>query len=136
MTGTLYHALERGELASGVRGAPASAPYLRVDSLPVEPLEESEEIPEEESEALIAGEEEGEEELETRPPQERRDERGPRRRGGAEEDAEGAPRMRRRRRRRGRGGQGAPEPAQLDADQPSDEGLAFMAQIGGVPAQK
>ncbi len=136
LAGTSYHALERGEPATGVRAGPVSAPYLRVDSLPVEPLEEIEEAADEEGEALVAVEEEDVEgELETRPSPERRDERGPRRREGAEEDAEGAPRMRRRRRRRGRGGQGSAELAQPNADQPSDEGLAFMAQIGGVPAQ-
>jgi ribonuclease E len=138
LTGVAYHALERGELATGVRGgAPATAPYLSVDSLPAEPLEEEEEeISEEESEAQIAGEEEGEGEMAARRSQERREERRPKGRG-VEAEAEGAPKSRRRRRRRGRGaGPGGAEPSQLDVDQPSDDGLAFMAQIEGVPAHK
>ncbi len=46
LTGANYHALERGELASGPRVSTAPAP-LRVDSLRVEPLDE--EILEEEA---------------------------------------------------------------------------------------
>ncbi|MGD9544686.1 MAG: Rne/Rng family ribonuclease [Methylocystis sp.] len=124
LTGATYHALERGELATGPRVSQRDAP-LRVDSVRAEPLEE--EAPEE----AIAGElvetEEGglEENGESR-----RDESGGRSRFGAEDD--GASRGRRRRRRRGRGQGG--EPLAPGAEQPSDEGLAFMAAIEGAPA--
>lgn len=126
LTGAAYHALEKGELATGAPRAATTAPYSGVDSLSVEPLVEEEESAEEESESH-AGEVEGE--FETR-----REGRAPRPRG-AETDGEGAPRMRRRRRRKGRG-HGNGEAIQIGADQPSDEGLAFMAQIGGAPAAK
>ena len=164
LTGANYHAIERGELASGVR-APLAPRHLRVDSLSVE-------LPEEEFEDEEAAPEEEPEEREAREAREaplaapeRKSRRGqgrgnrggferhapPRRevveaaspeasdepRGEGEEDAEGLSRSRRRRRRRGRGGGGGGpvgELAQPGADQPSDEGLAFMAHIEGVPA--
>jgi len=124
LTGATYHALERGELASGPRVPQRDAP-LRVDSIRAEPLEE--EAPEEAlSGDLVEEEEEGVEasgEL-------RRDENGGRSRFSGEDD--GASRGRRRRRRRGRGGQG--EHLAPGAEQPSDEGLALMAAIEGAPA--
>jgi ribonuclease E len=153
LTGATYHALERGEPASGVR-APRPQ-HLRVDSLSPEVL--AEETAEEEA---AGGEEREEAALE--PAQDARRGRGRRERGprpeseageaeptyGAEgeAEAEGA-RPRRRRRRRGRGGAHAEEfapafqgarasyepPAHLGS-QPSDEGLAFMAQLEGQPA--
>ena len=156
LTGANYHAIERGEPASGVRAPPVQ--HLRVDSLRAADLLE-EEIAEEE----VAPTEEVEE---TTPEPIREPRRGharggrtgferqtpPRReivegegvaetvaepRGEDEEDAEGLSRSRRRRRRRGRGGGNGQvgEQAQPGADQPSDEGLAFMAHIEGVPAQ-
>jgi ribonuclease E len=125
LTGATYHALERGELATGPRVSQRDAP-LRVDSLRAEPLEE--EAPED----VIGGEivEVEEEAVESNGDQ--RDENGERSRFGAEEDAS---RSRRRRRRRGRGGgaQGG-EPLPPGAEQPSDEGLALMAAIEGAPA--
>jgi ribonuclease E len=155
LTGANYHAIERGEPASGVRAPPAQ--HLRVDSLRADLLEE--EIAEEEAAPV-------EEVEETAPEPVREPRRGharggrtgferqtlPRReivegeaegdtapepRGEDEEDAEGLSRSRRRRRRRGRGGGigQVGELAQPGADQPSDEGLAFMAHIEGVPAQ-
>lgn len=134
LTGAIYHALERGELASGARLAPTNAP-LRVDSVRAEPLEE--EFVEEEATAAVeeAGAE-GEQETARAAP--RRAERGPRRRSSGEEvgESEGEQRSRRRRRRRGRGGgQGGDERAP-GAEQPSDEGLAFMASIEGTPAPR
>jgi len=67
----------------------------------------------------------------------RHEERGGRSRFNGEDGEEGAQRGRRRRRRRGRGGgsQGA-EQMPLGAEQPSDEGLAFMAAIEGAPAPR
>ena len=125
LTGATYHALERGELATGPRVSQRDAP-LRVDSLRAEPLEE--EAPED----VIGGEIVEVEEETVESNGEQRDENGERSRFGAEEDAS---RGRRRRRRRGRGGgaQGG-EPLPPGAEQPSDEGLALMAAIEGAPA--
>jgi ribonuclease E len=155
LTGANYHAIERGEPASGMRAPPVQ--HLRVDSLRAADLLE-EEIAEEEVASVVEVEE-------TAPEPVREPRRGharggrtgferqtpPRRetetegvtetvaepRGEDEEDAEGLSRSRRRRRRRGRGGGNGQvgEQAQPGADQPSDEGLAFMAHIEGVPAQ-
>jgi ribonuclease E len=131
LTGATYHALERGEPASGPRQPAAPAP-LRVDSIRAEPLEE--EPVEEEALAEEDGTD-GEEEMRA---VSRREERAPRRLNGNGEDSEeGAPRGRRRRRRRGRGGGAADsELMQPGAEQPSDEGLALMAAIEGSPAPR
>jgi ribonuclease E len=156
LTGANYHAIERGEPASGVRAPPAQ--HLRVDSLRAADLIE-EEIAEEEGAPV-------EEAEETAPEPVREPRRGhargvrtgferqmpPRHEivegetegetvaepgGEDEEDSEGLSRSRRRRRRRGRGGGigQVGELAQPGADQPSDEGLAFMAHMEGVPAR-
>jgi ribonuclease E len=129
LTGANYHALERGEPASGPRIPAAPAP-LRVDSVEAEPLEE--EILEEEAFA----EEEIAEVGEPAVANGRRESREPRHANG-EEGEESAQRSRRRRRRRGRGG-GLNGEAVLTpgAEQPSDEGLAFMAAIEGQPAPR
>jgi len=134
LTGAIYHALERGELASGPRLPVTPAP-LRVDSLAVAPLDEEEfaetEVIEEEAAEAI---EDYAPAMNGRP---RRDDRGPRPRFGADEGEEEAARGRRRRRRRGRGG-GATggEQMPLNAEQPSDEGLAAMVAIEGSPAPR
>ncbi len=125
LTGANYHALERGELASGPRVPSAPAP-LRVDSVHAEPLEE--EILEEEALA--------EEEVAALGGQEARDGRRDQRRVSSEEGEEGATRGRRRRRRRGRGGAQNGEVFAPGAEQPSDEGLALMAEIEGAPAPR
>jgi ribonuclease E len=131
LTGANYHALERGEPASGPRVSTAPAP-LRVDSLRAEPLDE--EILEEET---LVEEETAEGEEEETSANGRREVREPRRFNGEEAEEAGAQRSRRRRRRRGRGagmnGEGASQPG---ADQPSDEGLAFMAAIEDQPAPR
>jgi ribonuclease E len=154
LTGANYHAIERGEPASGVRAPPVQ--HLRVDSLRAADLLE-EEIAEEEIAPVEEAEEPAPEPVrEARRGHARGGRTGferqapPRReivesegetvgepRGEEEEDAEGLSRSRRRRRRRGRGGGNGQvgELAQPGADQPSDEGLAFMAHIEGVPAQ-
>lgn len=133
LTGAVYHALERGELASGPRLPLTPAP-LRVDSIAVAPLDE-EELAETD---LI--EEETAESIEDYAPsmngRPRRDDRGSRPRFGAEEGDEEAARGRRRRRRRGRGGAPGGEQMPLNAEQPSDEGLAAMVAIEGSPAPR
>ncbi len=115
LTGMVYHAIERGELAT-----PAEAPAPRLDLVRVDsiaPIFEPESDIEETVEAVA---EEGEAE-------------------GADEGAEasasesgdgGERRRKRRRRRRGRDRDGAGE-ISADAPQPSDEGMAEMAEIGG-----
>ncbi|TLG78832.1 ribonuclease E/G [Methylocystis sp. B8] len=124
LTGATYHALERGELATGPRLPQRDAP-LRVDSIRAEPLEE------EAAEEAIAGELVEAEMEGVEASGERRDENGGPRFGA---DDEGASRGRRRRRRRGRGGGQGGEHLPPGAEQPSDEGLAIMAAIEGAPA--
>ncbi len=155
LTGAAYHALDRGEPAFGPRVAPPR--HLRVDSLSVEPLEE------EILEAPTAQSDESESPPPAPREGRRHGGRGERRPferpapaptaedetevesvaietpvngqvEGDEESAEAASRSRRRRRRRGRGSGYSAELAHPGADQPSDEGLAFMAHIEGAPA--
>ena len=149
LTGANYHALERGEPASGQRARP-SPQHLRVDSLPPE-LEQEEAEPEV---ALDIDEAAPiEVEARSRRPNERR-ETEPEAEGDervsdeaeGEESADAQPRARRRRRRRGRGGrdefastigeasESLPEQLPLEEQtQPSDEGLAIMAQFEDQP---
>jgi ribonuclease E len=151
LTGANYHAIERGEPASGMRAPPLQ--HLRVDSLKADLVEE--EVAEEEVAPLEEAEEPALEPVreprrghargarigfERQAPPPRREiveteaEAATEPRAEGEEDAEGLSRSRRRRRRRGRGGGQVGELAQPGADQPSDEGLAFMAHIEGIPA--
>ncbi len=131
LTGAVYHALERGELASGPRLPLTPAP-LRVDSIAVAPLDEEEFV------ETDPGTEDVAESLEEYAPaatvRPLREERRPRPRFAAEEGEDEAGRGRRRRRRRGRGGGGDQMP--LEAEQPSDEGLAAMVAIEGLPAPR
>jgi ribonuclease E len=112
LTGSTYHAMERGELAAGPV-EPLARDMVRIDSIrPMDiPLDEEEdEAGDDESEAGDDAEAAGETETD------------------AESDAR---RKRRRRRRRGRGAEREGSFAQADAPQPSDDGLAFVAEIGG-----
>ncbi|PWB79380.1 MAG: ribonuclease [Methylocystaceae bacterium] len=129
LTGANYHALERGEPATGVKEPPPAFQPLRLEP---EALEEEPEF--EEAVEAAEGADEEEEPHRAANGEARRDERGGHRPPGAEDEAEGQQRSRRRRRRRGRGGLGGGESPTLGAEQPSDEGLAIVAQIGGVPA--
>ena len=116
LTGMVNHALERGELAS----PPAELrrqDLVRIDSITPDDIEEEvEEIEEEEEETAEGAESEAEGE-------------------GAEgsESAREAEASRRRRRRRRRGGRADREGGFLptDAPQPSDTGMAIMAEIAG-----
>ena len=111
LTGTNYHALERGELAS----PPVEykrPEMVRMENVPIADLEEEIEDTEDETETEAEGED-----LEA---------------NGTDEQADS--RRRRRRRRRGRGDR---DPSYVDsnAPQPSDMGLAVMAEIAGdIPA--
>ncbi len=128
LTGAIYHALERGALASGPRLPPVPSP-LRVDSVRAETPDEE---PSDDAFAEDFSPDRGETEEEFSRPSSRED-RAPGR-FTSEDGEEAAGRGRRRRRRRGRGGinQNAEHMA-LEAEQPSDEGLAFMAGIDNAP---
>ena len=121
LTGANYHALERGELATGVK-AESDAPRM-----PAESIETIVEEP-------APFEEEDEEDLETLSEDDSaaEDVSAAREREGAAtpEEAEVARRRRRRRRRRGGERSFGDSPAQ-DAPQPTDDGLAVVAEIGG-----
>jgi ribonuclease E len=118
LTGANYHALERGELATGVK----------IDSEPLGPpqedtttiVEEQAPVEEDEEQLLEAPSQDGDEVSEISE------------RGGALSPEEGDVGRRRRRRRRRRGGDRpfGENPPQ-DAPQPRDDGLAVVAEIGG-----
>jgi ribonuclease E len=128
LTGTAYHALERGEPATGVREPSSAQQPLRAGALPVD-LEEEEVEELDEAEAAPEAAEPREERIVARAAPQLG---AP----SAEDGGDDLPRSRRRRRRRGRGGGlGGGEAALPGAEQPSDEGLAIVAEIGGMPAQ-
>ncbi len=117
LTGTVHHALERGELAS----PPAELrrkDLVRIDSIIPEDIEEEVEETEEEEDEEVTDRAEGEADGEA---------------SESGESARDAEANRRRRRRRRRGGRGDRESGFLptDAPQPSDTGMAIMAEIAG-----
>jgi ribonuclease E len=105
LTGANYHAIERGEPATGVKSEPETAASVADDLAPI--AEESAPVEENEELALPT-------ELEST---------------SAVEDSEIGRRRRRRRRRRGERPFGDNPPQ--DAAQPNDDGLAVVAEIGG-----
>ena len=109
LTGTTYHAIERGEPARGVVESVRAEP-LRMDSVP-----------------LAADEEPADEEVGEEVEAEGGEDRRPGGRDAAGEDAEAQRRRRRRRRGRGRGGDRDGQFLPADAPQPSDDGLAYVA---------
>ncbi len=119
LTGTVHHALERGDLASPPPELRRSD-LVRIDSITPEDIEEEvEEIEEEEAEeADDSAEGDGDSDSEGEVPGET----------GKEAEA-----RRRRRRRRRRGGRNDREGGFLpsDAPQPSDNRMAMMAEIAG-----
>jgi ribonuclease E len=122
LTGANYHALERGELASGVRSD--EAPEIRPAGYGAAPDAEDFAVEDEsEAEAEGAEGESAEDELEAADSV----------RGDAESvNGESEQGRRRRRRRRRRGGERGPgESIAADAPQPADDGLAAVAEIGG-----
>ncbi|HLJ72496.1 MAG TPA: ribonuclease E/G, partial [Roseiarcus sp.] len=124
LAGATYHALERGEPAIGVKlgeteAREAPPPVEEADEIEAEAEAEAEEESEAESQ-----EEEAEGADEGAGP-EPRAEGAPRR-----EDGEGGRRRRRRRRRRG-GGREPGDVSGADAPQPTDAGLAAVAEIDG-----
>jgi ribonuclease E len=129
LTGMNYHAFERGEPAAGVKTedlALGDAPKDRLsiaadeeieDDLPIEDEVESE------GEEIEAAGSVDEDDRSRAPRQNARGE------GAAGEEGEAVRRRRRRRRRRGERSPG--EGFNPDAPQPTDSGLAVMAEIGG-----
>ena len=116
LTGTVHHALERGELASPPPEI-RRQDMVRIDSIIPEDIEDEVEETEAEDEETAEGAEseaEGEN-------------------AEAGESAREAEASRRRRRRRRRGGRNDREGGFLptDAPQPSDTGMAMMAEIAG-----
>jgi ribonuclease E len=109
LTGTTYHAIERGEPARGVVESVRAEP-LRMDSVPLAPEDE-------------AADEAVEEQVEAEGGEDRRPSGG----DATGEDAEAQRRRRRRRRGRGRGGDRDGQFLPADAPQPSDDGLAYVA---------
>ena len=117
LSGTVFHALERGEPAVPPIDFEIKSDVVQIDSVDMgefeDEVEEIEDESDDEQEAHSAGDDEAGEGEQARASDEERD-----------------PRRRRRRRRRGRGDR---ESSGIDsaAPQPSDDGLAFVAEIGG-----
>src|SRR5208337_1242898 len=121
LTGANYHAIERGEPATGSKSEVEPAPLAQDDFATIfdEPTTIGEEL-EEESETRLEDEVTAED-----------DERADNREAiGPNEEGEGGRRRRRRRRRRG-GDRSFGESIAPDAPQPTDDGLAVVAEIGG-----
>jgi ribonuclease E len=127
LAGATYHVLDRGEPASGVKLDDAEARQAKPPAPEdeVEDIEVAQEGEETEAEGQEEDEAEGAEEEAERPRGEG---------GGKREDGEGGRRRRRRRRRRG-GGRDAGDVA-VDGPQPTDAGLAAVAEIGGEPTAR
>jgi ribonuclease E len=130
LTGANYHALERGEPASGVKAPEAElehrpagygAPSADEDEFVIE------DPPEAEEDIEIGDAAASEDELESE-----EGEAGAERAEGEATGEEAERNRRRRRRRRRRGGERpAGEGISADAPQPTDDGLAVVAEIGG-----
>ncbi|HYC25095.1 MAG TPA: Rne/Rng family ribonuclease, partial [Roseiarcus sp.] len=117
LTGSTYHAIERGELATGPKVSEPSAAQEKVGA-DEEAIDETlaQESPDEEAQPEASA-------ARTREP----------RQGGEEPEGareEGGQRRRRRRRRRGGGQREGVEGFSADAPQPTDSGLAAMAELG------
>jgi ribonuclease E len=119
LTGANYHTIERGELATGVKSEPEPAKSLADDIAPI--IEEPVPVETEDDGPIeVFGEEEEEEPA-----------RASEREGDPSLD-EGEVGRRRRRRRRRRGGERSfGDNLSPDAPQPTDDGLAVVAEIGG-----
>ncbi|MCB1539553.1 MAG: Rne/Rng family ribonuclease, partial [Rhodoblastus sp.] len=142
LTGSTYHALERGDPATGTPEPMRIDPELLAAEEEAEDADETLEDEDADEAAEVEGEadaEDDEDEGDGRP-EGRRDGRSARDDRGDEGD-DAQRRRRRRRRRRGRGGEREGSIA-ADAPQPSDEGLAVVAEANGdflqagVPAER
>jgi ribonuclease E len=118
LTGSNYHAIERGEPATGVK-IESEPPRLPAEDV-VTIVEQLAPVEEDEEEMLEAPTQEGEDASQVGE------------RGGAPSVEEGEVGRRRRRRRRRRSGERSfGENPPQDAPQPRDDGLAVVAEIGG-----
>ncbi|MDE2363199.1 MAG: ribonuclease E/G [Hyphomicrobiales bacterium] len=126
LTGATYHALERGEPATGTPEPVEIDPALLVEEEEID--ETVEEVEDDETEDQAETESDSEDEGADAEAEgeasegHRREQRG--------EDDDGARRRRRRRRRRGRGEREGGS-ISADAPQPSDDGLAYVAEANG-----
>jgi ribonuclease E len=127
LTGVNYHALERTELATGVRALEASEETPKHDySIPADDEFEEETAVEDEAESDDAADEASES---SEPESQGQAARHGGRNDRSGEDGEVGRRRRRRRRRRG---ERAPvEGFNPEAPQPNDSGLAVVAEMGG-----
>ena len=117
LTGANYHAIERGELATGVKSEAEPAKSPADDISPI--VEDAAPVEAEDEEVLEAPDEESEEAARAHD------------RGGASSLEESEAGRRRRRRRRRRGERPFGDSPSQDAPQPTDDGLAVVAEIGG-----
>jgi ribonuclease E len=118
LTGANYHTIERGEPAVGVKSE-VEPPRLLADDLAA--IVEEPAPLEEESEEILQAPGQGDEEIS----------RASERAGSPSVDDGDAGRRRRRRRRRRGGERSYSENPSQDAPQPTDDGLAAVAEIGG-----
>ncbi|MDP2355262.1 MAG: Rne/Rng family ribonuclease [Beijerinckiaceae bacterium] len=116
LQGSVYHVLERGDLASPP-AAPPRLGLIQVDSLALPEIEEEEIEPEIELESEVESEADADE-----------DEDGEEDRAG---DTQGDNGRKRKRRRRRRGREREPSGIDADAPQPSDDSLAALVPIDG-----
>jgi ribonuclease E len=128
LTGANHHALERGELASGARAdEPAEARHAGYGA---PPAGGEDFLIEAEAEAV-----EEEDTTEAEPAADEFEAEAGRGEGEPVAAGEGEPNRPRRRRRRRRGGERSERPTgegfSAEAPQPTDDGLAVMAEIGG-----
>src|SRR5271165_3420517 len=119
LTGANYHAIERGELASGVKGE-VESPSTPADDF-VAIVEEPAPLDETFEDESESGDDQGSTE----------EQRAAEREGAGSMDESEAGRRRRRRRRRRGGERSFGESIAPDAPQPTDDGLAVVAEIGG-----
>jgi ribonuclease E len=118
LTGANYHAIERGELTTGVKGEVEPAKLLADDFATI--IDEPPSVEADEEEILEPPSQESDEVA-------RVSDRGE---GPSLEEGEAGRRRRRRRRRRGGERSFADNPSP-DGPQPTDDGLAVVAEIGG-----
>jgi ribonuclease E len=128
LTGTAYHAMERGEPATSASPSVNGSELLpRQEVSRVEPTRPADFFMDIKDEDEAEGEGDDEISLEA-------GEAGGETQAGDKEqgDADGSRRRRRRRRRRGRGGDREGSGIAANAPQPSDDALAIVAEFGGI----
>ncbi len=124
LTGSTYHALERGEPATGTPEPQRIDPALLAAEEEIDETDETLEDEDADEAADAEGDADGDDESDGETEGRRgREDRG-------EDGEDGQRRRRRRRRRRGRGGEREGSIA-ADAPQPSDDGLAVVAEANG-----